>query len=409
MEVFSTMKRTNIALSITSSLLLLTACSSGGSTPGATGTLQIEDYYTASRNGPAYTAAYTQCATKVGVKFTRQVVPESGLMAKVLQQASSKTLPDVLMVDNPNTQTLAAGGALASLDNMGIQTAPYYPAINKAGTYKGHLYAAEPVPNTISLFYNTKLLEQAGITTPPTTWSELAADAKKLTNKGTYGLAFSAIGTPEGAWQFLPFMWSNGGDETNLNTPQVAESLQFLRDLITAGSASASTVTWDQSDVADQFTAGKAAMMVNGPWNIPTLAKFPAIDWKIAPMPTPKAGGTPVYPLGGEAFAVANTGKTATEKKAGEFLKCLVDDNDVVMALAKATNQIPGKIALAEQFKKAEPKEAILVDALPNARARTGKLGDKWTTVVTNIFTAEQLALTGKATPAQALKQATNG
>ena len=62
-------------------------------------------------------------------------------------------------------------------------------------------------------------------------------------------------------------MWTNGGDETDLKSPQVAEALQLWKDLVDEGSVSKSAV-WKQADVNDQFIAGKAAMMLNGPWQI---------------------------------------------------------------------------------------------------------------------------------------------
>ena len=34
---------------------------------------------------------------------------------------------------------------------------------------------------------------------------------------------------------------------------------------------STSVVNWSQADAKDQFAAGKAAMMINGPWQIPSL------------------------------------------------------------------------------------------------------------------------------------------
>ena len=92
------------------------------------------------------------------------------------------------------------------------------------------------------------MLAQAGVT-PPTTWDELKAAAAKLTSGNRYGVAFSALANYEGTWQFLPFMWSNGGDETNIASPQVAEALQLWVDLVGSGSASRSVVNWTQADV----------------------------------------------------------------------------------------------------------------------------------------------------------------
>ena len=71
------------------------------------------------------------------------------------------------------------------------------------------------------------------------------------------------------------------GDETDLKSPQVAEALQLWKDLVDEGSVSKSAVNWKQSDVNDQFIAGKAAMMLNGPWQIPSLQKA-KVDFGVA-------------------------------------------------------------------------------------------------------------------------------
>ncbi len=114
------------------------------------------------------------------------------------------------MLDNPDMQQIAASGALTPLSDYGISTAGYAPGILQAGTYKSKIYGLAPTVNSIALFYNKDVLTKAGIT-PPTTWAELQADAKKLTSGSQYGIALDANATYEGSWTFLPFMWSNGG------------------------------------------------------------------------------------------------------------------------------------------------------------------------------------------------------
>ena len=93
-----------------------------------------------------------------------------------------------------------------------------------AATYDGKLYGLQPGANTLAIFYNKDVLEKAGVK-PPTTWDELKTTAKKLTTDKQYGFAFNATADYEGAWQFLPPMWTNGGDETDLKSPQVAGAL----------------------------------------------------------------------------------------------------------------------------------------------------------------------------------------
>jgi multiple sugar transport system substrate-binding protein len=330
-------------------------------------------------------------------------VPGPSLIQKVLQQASSKTLPDVLMLDNPDIQQIAATGALAPLGDYGIKTDGYAEGPVSAATYKGKLYGLQPAANTIAIFYNKDVLSKAGVT-PPTTWDELKSAAKKLTTGDQYGFAFNATADFEGAWQFLPPMWTNGGDETKLKEPQVAEALALWKDLVDSGVSSKSVVTWGQGDVNDQFIAGKAAMMLNGPWNIPAIEKA-KVNFGVVSFPVNKAGQTATGPLGGEAWTVPQTGNKAKMTKAAEFVTCMNTDENQ-MQRAKDGGLVPTKLALADKFKTEVPAMAGFVDAVAKARARTGKLGEKWPDTAKVIYTGMQLVLTGQATPAEAMAKA---
>ncbi|MCU1527900.1 MAG: transporter substrate-binding protein, partial [Frondihabitans sp.] len=360
--------------------------------------LTIEDYYTST-----YNSNYNKCASQLGIKLTINHVAGAGLIAKVLQQASSRTLPDVLMLDNPDVQQIASSGALSPLSDYGLSATGDVPAVAKANTYKGKLYGLQPVTNSIALYYNKKLLSAAGIT-PPKTWDELRTDAKKLTTGKTYGFAMSNINTYEGTWQFLPFLWSNGGDEKNINTPSTVQALQYVLDLQNDGSMSKSSVSWAQADVNNQFIAGKAAMMINGPWQLPALNAAKGLEFDSVPIPT-RTGAAPVAPLGGEAFTVPQTKDSATMKLAGKFVGCL-NTAKMQTVIAGNTGNVPTNITATDAWGKTHPQVASFVTTVQTARARTGELGPDWPKAATKIYTAVQLALTGKASPAAALQQA---
>ena len=388
--------------------LILTGC--GASSPASNGPvseLSVVDYYNNEPDKTIIGDTLAACGTQSGVTIKRETVPGKSLIAKVLQQASSKTLPDVLMLDNPDLQQIAGTGALAPLTDFKISTENYPQGILSAGTYKDKVYGLAPTVNTIALFYNKDLLTTAGVT-PPKTWDELKAAAAKLTSGGQYGLAFDANATYEGTWQFLPFMWSNGGDEKNIATTETTEALQLWTDLVKSGSVSSSALNWTQADVKDQFVAGKAAMMVNGPWQIPTLDKESALHYGVVNIPVKDSSKTAVGPLGGEVWTVPQTGNKAKQAKAAEIVACMNSDVNQ-LAMAKARNTIPSKSTLAAQFASENPKLASFTELVKTARARTGQLGEDWPDQATKIFTAIQNALTDKASPADALKQAQQG
>ncbi|KTR04872.1 sugar ABC transporter substrate-binding protein [Curtobacterium citreum] len=380
--------------------LVLSGCSGSGSASsgGGSKTLTIEDYYAAN-----YDPIYQQCAKTVGAQVKINHVAGAGLISKVLQQASSRTLPDVLMLDNPDVQQIAASGALSDLGDYGLDANDDVPGVKGANTYEGKLYGLQPVTNSIALYYNKKLLADAGVQ-PPKTWDELKAAAKKLTSGSTYGFAMSNINTYEGTWQFLPFFWSNGGNEKDIATPEAAQALQLVEDLQNDGSMSKSSINWAQADVNNQFIAGKAAMMINGPWQLPALKEAKNLEFDSVPIPT-RTGSATVAPLGGEAFTVPQTGDKAKMQLAGKFVGCLNSDK-MQNVIAGITGNVPTNTEVGAAWAKDHQDVASFVTTVQTARARTGELGPDWPKAATKIYTAVQLALTGKADPEQALEQA---
>ncbi|HLU54333.1 MAG TPA: extracellular solute-binding protein [Pseudonocardia sp.] len=401
--------RTAVPALVAATALGLTACG-GGSAGGGSGevtSLRVLDYYDNDPDRGVYERKLNECGQQAGVTIEREAVPGEQLIPRVLQQASSRTLPDVLMIDNPDLQQIASTGALAPISQFGLSADGYQEGVRDASTFEGEVYGLQPVTNSIGLFYNVDILDEAGIT-PPTTWDELKAAAAALTDGDRYGIAFSAVADYEGAWQFLPFMWTNGGDETNIATPETAEALQLWVDLVNSGSASRSVVNWGQSDVRDQFSAGNAAMMINGPWQFPALDQVEGLNYEVVPIPVPNPGDTVVAPLGGETWTIPQTGDPARQAKAAEVVACLnTDENQIALATERQT--VPTKTALRERFVSEVPRMAAFTEIVQTARARTGKLGPEWPAAATRIYTAIQTAITGGAPPLEALRQAQNG
>ena len=396
-------RTTGLGLAIAAvTVVALTGCAVDTSSPP--GHVSVLDSYGDGNDNVVIGATLEACGRELGVTIDRTSVPGSSLIQKTLQQASSRTLPDVLMLDNPDLQQIAETGALSPLTDYGISTDGYAEGVLDAGSYDGEVYGLAPTVNTIALFYDRAALDEAGIA-PPTTWAELTSAAAALTEGDRYGLAFAAPAAYEGAWQFLPFMWSNGGDERDIATEGTAEALQLMSDFVSDGSASRSVVNWTQADVNDQFMAGRAAMMVNGPWQIPALQADSDVDYGIATLPVPEAGDTPVAPLGGEVWTVPRTGDAEKQALAAQVVECLnTDANQLDMATKRFT--IPSKTAVATEFGQQVPEEQVFVDLVADARARTAQLGVDWPTQATKIHTAVQSALTGQATPTRALERA---
>ncbi|HEX3788731.1 MAG TPA: extracellular solute-binding protein [Pseudonocardiaceae bacterium] len=381
--------------------LVLAACGSGSSSSSGSSITEL-DYYSDQQGSAAWQQVLDGCQQQTGVTVKRQSLPTDQLLPRLLQ-AGPHSLPDLAFTDNPTLQQVASTGALTPLTDYGFSAAGYAQSIVQAGTYQGKIYGLAPGVNGLALIYNKDLLTAAGIQ-PPTTWDELKADATKLTRGSQYGLAFSAVATEEGTWQFLPFFWSNGGDLSKLDSPQGVQALQYVSDLVSDGSTSKSVLTWNQNDVADQFVAGNAAMMINGSWNLARLDSTANLHYGVVPIPVPQAGKQPVVALGGEVGIIPATGD-ATQQAAAKVLSCILSDK-TMSSWDKGHAYVPSKTSVATTFGQQNPEMQPFVSEVATARSRTAQLGDKYAKVSTALGAALQSALTGQQSPQQALTQA---
>jgi multiple sugar transport system substrate-binding protein len=152
-----------------------------------------------------------------------------------------------------------------------------------------------------------------------------------------------------------------------------------------------------------QFTEGKAAMMVNGTWQMRTLTESD-MNWGVAEIPAP-AGKTSVAPLGGEMWTATATGDATRQAKAVEILKC-IGSTETEVKLGSEDFTVPVLLDAIPEFLEKNPAMASFAEAVKNGRSRTAKLGSGWTDASTTIANGIQLVLTDSAAPADAMKQA---
>lgn len=294
-------------------LLLLVACSddtnsSGGGDGDSEGviTLEVWDYLNPDtapqKEQLELLRKYEE--SHPNVKFERTYFPFADLKTKLLQGLAGNELPDIVLIDNPDHQSFAEAGVFADITKEVKewgQADQYFEGPMKSTMLDGKHYGLPNNSNALALFYNKDMFEEAGISEPPTTWEELKETAKKLTTSDRKGLALSAVKSEEGTFQFLPFLWQSGADLDTFDSPEAISAMQLIQDMVNAGSISENVINWDQQDVMVQFQTGEAAMMVNGPWQLPTLREEAKdMNWDVVLMPKGKQSASI---LGGENWA----------------------------------------------------------------------------------------------------------
>jgi multiple sugar transport system substrate-binding protein len=377
-------------------------------------TITEEDYF----NTPgqiAALAAYTKQfeASHSGVTVKRQYVPFANLDTKLLTQAAGHDLPNLLAVDNPFVSTMISTGQVVPLSGLkGFSTKGYFPAVINEGLVN-HQYYSLPVAgaNSIALIYNIAMLKAAHVS-PPKTWAQLLTAAKALTTSDHYGIALTCEPAEDTTWQWEPYFWSNGGNATfsNIASAPGVQALNVWNQLITDGSASKDCLQWSQTPAAStQFIDGKAAMMVNGPWNFPTMNQsklFYGKQFGVVPVPVNKAGQHVVVPLGGEDWMVSKSGGTDAQQAAFEYIQGM-QTPAMELSLAKLFGYLPAKPAVASVYlKQAGPEWAVYIHQTLFAHPRTLGLGVKYPKISQAVWTAIQAALSGSKSVQDALTTA---
>ncbi len=270
---------TVLAVSVTA------ACSSGGGSSSSgsddSGTTTLT--YWASNQGatPAVDkkvlkrelAKFTK---KTGIKVKVQVIGWPDLQNKILGATTSGKGPDVVNIGNTWAASLQATGAFMPFDAKALEAIggkdKFVQTAFKTGGAPGQDPTSVPLYGLVyGLYYNKKMFADAGLK-PPTTWEEVQADAKKLTNpsKKVYGMAMEGGSYTESVHFAFIFGQQYGADpftkdgKPNFTTPGMIKGVKQYVDLMSNGVVNPSSVQYKNGPEAPgDFAKGKAAMLMS--------------------------------------------------------------------------------------------------------------------------------------------------
>ncbi|NNG37540.1 ABC transporter substrate-binding protein [Nakamurella sp. DB0629] len=266
-------------------------------------------------------------------------------------------------------------------------------------TYDGKLYAVPANYATLSLYYNKALFAAAGVK-PPTTVAELKSAAKALTKDGTYGLVLADNNTIP-MWPVL--QWLEGGDIVDgkncsvLNTAAGRSSLQPWVGLVADDKVSPVGLTGAEADAL--FSAGKAAMEINGPWAAAGYKKA-GIDLGIIKVPLDTNGKSVTL---GSTVPLAISAKTKYPEQAQEFLAYWT--SKTAQKKFSLTTGFPSlRTDLADDPElRADPVVSVFSAQVPGARLYLPKVPN-----ATQVDSEAYVTMIGSLTRGTALNDATD-
>jgi raffinose/stachyose/melibiose transport system substrate-binding protein len=286
------------------------------------------------------------------ITFTKQYEDCGNFSTSIINRMSSDDAPDIMQYVDSAVQTLVPGGHILDLGAyaQSFDWASKFPVgqlaqLQLSADGKVHGEGAQyGIPGGASftgVFYNKKLLAEAGVSAPPTTFAEFEAALDAAKAKGFTPLSLGSL--DDGGihlWggmlaSLMPVAdaqaWVNGKAGATVNVPQAIDSAAKLADWATKGYFPDSANGTKEDDARAAFAEGKSVFTVDGSWAVGTVGEGLGEDAGFFPFP----GTTADSPATGQGFTAgfAISARSAKAEAAAAFLDYLASPEAAVISV----------------------------------------------------------------------------
>ena len=255
-------------------------------------------------------AAYRKVNPNVA-KIEYKVIPVDNYKKELIDALASGQGPDIFFIRNnwvPSFQDkiVEAPQVAPIINEQEFRNNFVDVAINDF-VKQGKIYAVPLSVNSMGLFYNKDLFNQAGIVSPPTNWIEFIEDVSKLTKLDAFNKIIqsgAAIGTAYNInrstdlltllmLQYKTKMIDDRGainldNQVSINGKNIHSGEGALNFYTQFANIKSPNYTWNSQlhYSIDAFSEGKVAMIFNYPWNIKTIQhKAAKLNFAVAKVP----------------------------------------------------------------------------------------------------------------------------
>lgn len=218
------------------------------------------------------------------IKVNIQVVDWDNYWTMLEAGATGGSLPDTFWMHSNEIYRYGSNEMLLPLDDYLAKSKDaklenFPDGLNEIYNINGKQYAVPKDFDTIGLWYNKKMFDEAGIAYPDDTWDwdKLKEVAKKLTKSDGSQYGFGAgLSNQEGYYNFI---YQNGGTvitddkKSGYDNPKTVEALDYYFSFVKEKLSPSLTVDKER---AEAFQNGQVAMSLFGSWN---LSGFTANDY----------------------------------------------------------------------------------------------------------------------------------
>ena len=335
------------------------------------------------------------------IKIEIELTPSAQYFVKLDSAAAGGVAPDIFWINMPYFVQYAKNGIMEPLapyiKDSGLKLDDVVASSVKAYQYDGQQMAIPRDVDSIAVWYNKKLFDQAGVSYPTSDWNwdDLTSKATALKN-GLKGTAFPLVMdlSIDGQDSYMNLLFQNGnhivpkdGQHTDIANDKSLWVYQQLQGMMKDG-LMPSAQQMSEVKTENIFQSNRAAMVYAGSWLAAPFANNPLINDHIGVVMMPK-----IERQSGVAhsLAFAMSAKSAHKQAAWKYIAFMSSEASQA-ELAKVVipaNKTAAKV-WAQQIQKVDVSPYIqtleVTQAYPTAGTNTPKWQNMWIASLKKIF-----------------------
>ncbi|MBB2976944.1 multiple sugar transport system substrate-binding protein [Microbacterium endophyticum] len=344
------------------SLLTATGCSAGGASgTDADGDVTIEfaQWWEPELPDGEFRALIDQFEEEnPGIKVDLVSGPYASTKEQLFAGAASGTMPDVVGLDGAWVNDFAAQGVIANLTELMTDSGYDESELASQIQVDGATYMIPVVNFVYPMFTNDALLAEAGVMSPPSTRTEFADAASKITalDNGASGWVLPlSLESPNGVQNdVMSWVWASGGSmldagQPDLTNAEVTSAVDYISELWDAGVIAPGSFTMKEQDKVEEFTNGRVGMMIDSLAHINLIRETnPDLEFSISAIPAEDGyDGERGIPYASWGIGVA---ENSEHKDAAFKLVSYLMSEDVNSDLSTMANAFPGNTESVPAF-----------------------------------------------------------
>jgi multiple sugar transport system substrate-binding protein/raffinose/stachyose/melibiose transport system substrate-binding protein len=323
------------------------------------GEVTISHYFTGELGLKAFNEQVAKFTAATGIAMKESPVGHEDFKTDILVRAAGNSLPDVFSYwAGARVQFIVDSGSLRPIDDLwasaGLDKIVAKPVADSATLYNGKRYLVPFNYHYAGMFYNTKVLADAGVTAMPATWDEFLALCETLKAKGVAPIALGSKNRWPAQFWFDYLLLRTAGPEyraklmaggAKYSDPEVAAAFDLWKSLFDKGYFVENANADDWTDASDKVARGEAAMTLMGTWITGYwngLGLVPGQDYDFFEFPRLK-DGVPLAAVGPVDGLVVSA-NAANAEGAEKFLAFMVSDTGVQAAWANAQGALSANV-----------------------------------------------------------------